>query len=100
MNILFVAPLTPFPPNNGARLIVAQLARQLSRAHNLYFIGRSVRKPPYDPEMDQHFKDLALVPRREPPGLRKWVHSLRDPLPLWVRREISDETRRVVREML
>lgn len=99
MKILFVAPSSPFPPTNGARLVVAQLARQLSQKHTLYFAGL-VGGSETDPELSEHFAAVKLVRRHELPRWRRMLVTLFDPLPLWVRLSVSAPFRTALREMV
>lgn len=98
MKILFVAPAPPFPPTDGARLVVAQLARQFSKAHTLYFAGFSDESGT-DTELNEHFADVKLVRRNVMPRWRKGQVVLFDALPLWARLCESLELRAAVREM-
>lgn len=99
MNILFVTPAPPFPPHDGARLIVANLARALSKEHTLHLVSLSQTQKS-DPELAQHFTRIRLVPHRPPRWLWKWTRSLADDVPLWARAYESDELRVALRAFL
>ncbi len=99
MNILFVAPAPPFPAHDGARLVVANLARVLAAQHTLALVSFA------DDEMDyaalqNYFAHVELVPHRPPPRWRKWATSFLDATPLWVRAHAAEEMRAALRARL
>lgn len=99
MNILFVTPTPPFPPTDGARLIVAHLARELSRQHTLYLAALTEGETP-SPDLAHFFAQTHLVPRRVVPKWRKWAASFFDSLPLWVRAAESPEMRSTLQRVV
>ncbi|TAH53256.1 MAG: glycosyltransferase [Chloroflexota bacterium] len=99
MNILFVTPAVPFPTTDGARLVVAQLARELSKRHSLY-LATFAASEANDAELARYFAKRCLVPRTVVPKWRKWAASLFDELPLAVRACDSDALRAAIRELV
>lgn len=99
MNILFLTPTPPFPPTDGARLVVAQLARELSKQHTLYLAALTEGET-VSPELARYFAQTHLVPRRAVPKWFKWAASFLDPLPLWARAAESDEMHHTLRHFL
>lgn len=99
MNILYITPTPPFPPTDGARLIVAQLARELSKDHTLY-LAALTKGESVSPDLARYFAETRLVPRRVVPKWRKWAASFIDPMPLWARAVESNEMRGSLRTLL
>lgn len=99
MKILFIATNPPFPPLDGARLIVAQLVRALSKQHTLYLAalcdGTAV-----SPELERYFAGVRLVRRPPVTKARRWLRSLFDELPLWARIYVSKELAAVVQDLI
>ncbi len=87
MKILFVTHTPPVPPTDGASLIVANLARELSAAHTLFLVTFSEREGTAA-DMGQWFAKTHVVPspyQGSSAKLGKWLSSVTDPLPMWVR---------------
>ncbi len=63
MNILFVANRFPYPPFRGDKLKIFNLARQLSKKHNLYLITFIQDKNDYSyiGELKKYFKEIEIV---------------------------------------
>jgi sugar transferase (PEP-CTERM/EpsH1 system associated) len=63
MNILFVANRFPYPPHRGDKLKIFNLARQLSRNHNLYLITFIQDKNDYQylDELGKYFKKIDVI---------------------------------------
>ena len=63
MNILFVANRFPYPPFRGDKLKIFNLARQLSRRHELYLITFIQDKGDYKyiEELSKYFKKIEVV---------------------------------------
>lgn len=99
MNILFVTPAPPFPPNDGARLIVANLARALAREHTLYLVTFAERDGTAA-EMREWFAETRTVLPPNPGKAGKWLSSFTDPLPVWVRGFDSDRMRGTLRKAI
>ncbi len=98
MNILFVTPEPPFAPTNGVRLIVASLARELSKQHRLTLLTFG-EKSELSPEHNAYFENVLTVPPVHVSRWRKWASSLADELPLWVRAYIAPEFRSALRAL-
>ncbi len=98
MKILFLTPTPPFPTTDGARLIVAHLARELSKQHTLSLAALTDDET-VSPELARYFSQVKLARRRVAPKWRKWGMSLFDEMPLWGRVSVSDELRAAVREI-
>jgi glycosyltransferase involved in cell wall biosynthesis len=98
MRILFVTPAPPVPPLDGARLIVSNLARALAPEHTLHLVcfGESDGTAA---DMRDLFDSRRIVPLPHTGKTRKWISSLGDSLPMWVRRFESPEMRRVLQEV-
>ncbi len=91
MNVLFVTPTPPFPPLDGARLMVANLARGLSARHALTLATLRVSSDNDAPQ--PYFQNAYFFSPRVAPRWRKWAYSFFDPLPLWARVYRSAELR-------
>lgn len=96
MNILFVTPAPPFPPRDGARLIVANLARALAREHTLYLVTLAERNGTAA-EMGEWFAQVQVAPYPKVGKMTRWLKSLTDPLPMWIRAYRSDAMRETLR---
>lgn len=99
MNILFVTPRPPFPPSDGARLVVANLAQALGGQHDLFCVCLGDGKPA-DERNTQYFKRFQMVPQQFVPRWRKWTHSLVDSVPLWIRAHESNALRAALIELV
>lgn len=93
MHVLFVTPAPPFPPTDGARLIAANLARVLAREHTLT-LACLTQNEPVTADTARYFAHVQIVPKQPRTGTRKWLASLTDDLPFWVR-ECDSETMRM-----
>ena len=98
MNILFVTPEPPFAPTNGVRLIVASLARELSRQHRLTLLTFG-EKSQLSSEHNAYFEHVQTVPPVHVSRWWKWASSLVDEMPLWVRAYIAPEFRSALRAL-
>lgn len=98
MKILFVTPAPPFPPNDGARLIVANLARTLAPEHTLYLVSFGERDGTAA-DMSEWFANTRIVPLPDLSKTLKWLNSLVDPLPMWIRSYESAVMRQILREI-
>lgn len=100
MNILFVTHAPPFPPDDGARLIVANLARVWKQAgtHTLYVA--SLCEDERAAALTPWFDDVRLAQRQASGRGSKWAQSMGDPAPLWVRAYNSLALRRGIAELI
>lgn len=83
MNILFVTPAPPFPPTDGARLMIVNLARVLATRHTLCLLA--LTEPSTEISAAPYFTTTNYVPLSIAPRWKKWGYSLFDTLPLWSR---------------
>lgn len=97
MNILFVTPTPPFPPRDGAQLMMANLARGLEARHALTLVTLATTPPENAPQ--PYFRTVHIFPRRTAPRWRKWAYSLVDRLPALVRGYESAELRAALSEI-
>lgn len=63
MNLLFVANRFPYPPHRGDKLKIYNLARQLSKKHNLYLLTFIQDKKDYKyvHELEKYFKKVEVI---------------------------------------
>ncbi len=63
MNLLFIANRFPYPPYRGDKLKIYNLARKLSKDHDLYLLTFIQNKEDYKhiPEIEKHFKEVKVV---------------------------------------
>ena len=63
MNILFLTPRLPFPPNRGDRVRTFNFARVLSRRHSLYLLSfvQSQDEVQYVDHLKDYFEDIDIV---------------------------------------
>ena len=63
MNLLFVANRFPYPPHRGDKLKIYNLARQLSKKHNLYLLTFIQDKKDYKyvHELEKYFKKVEII---------------------------------------
>lgn len=91
MNILFVTPTPPFPPSDGAQLMMANLARGLAARHTLSLA--TLTAAPESDAPQPYFQNAHFFSQRAAPRGRKWAYSFIDELPLWARVCASPELR-------
>lgn len=79
MNILFLANRFPYPPFRGDKLKIYNLAKQLSRRHNLFLLTFIQDKKDYKhlPELEKFFAEINLVFL---PGIRSMMNCITHPL--------------------
>ncbi len=97
MNLLFVTPTPPFPPRNGAELMVANLARGLASRHTLTLA--TLTAPPVVKTPQPYFQKAYFFAQSIAPRWRKWAYSFFDALPLWARVGASAELRAALPEI-
>lgn len=97
MNILFVTPTPPFPPRDGAQLMMANLARGLQARHGLTLATLTTSPQENAPQL--YFRTAYFFPRQTAPRWRKWAYSLVDELPALVRGCESAELRAALPEI-
>jgi glycosyltransferase involved in cell wall biosynthesis len=97
MNILLVTPTPPFPPRDGAQVMMANLARGLSAQHAVTLAALTATSEPPAPQ--PYFQNAYFFPMRVAPRLRKWAYSFFDALPLWARVHASAELRAALPEI-
>lgn len=98
MRILFVTPEPPFPITDGARLVVANLARELAKQHRLALLTFSVGE--ISDDLAVYFEIVRTVPRPTFSRWRKRAQTFIDPLPLLVRAHTSEEFSKSLCELL
>ena len=62
MNILWICPFVPFPPNHGGKLLAANRIGELSKKHTIYLIAEGI---PEESDIDKIkcvCKDYVIVP--------------------------------------
>lgn len=97
MNILFVTPAPPFPPRDGAQVMIANLARGLAARHTLTLATLSAASDAHAPQ--PYFQNAYFFSQRVAPRWRKWAYSFFDALPLWARVHESAELRAALPEI-
>lgn len=101
MNILFVTHAPPYPPMDGARVLVYNLACRLCARHRLSLVSLvAPHERAHEETLRQWFQDVRLVPQSSRPRWQTWAQSIVDELPLWVRACASRDMDQILRQVV
>lgn len=106
MNILFLSPENPYPPQGGHHLRSYNVLRLLAQDHRIFFVGFSQGNADfyYIPQLGKLCEtvDIFRVPRTgyNLPFLREAVKNLLQPHPLIAERYLLKAARQRIRELM